>query len=193
MALHPSVAANQAIGATVLSLFGAVWLVAWCVSSYGVNYPILGLVAVAALAMSVVASKQFRTHRKAYGEHSKSTTGRRQNVLMGVVNSTQWILIFVAVITLRKLQYSPYIVPAVIFIVGAHFIPLAMILKYKPYWLTAAALCALAIVYPLLGESGPENTIGLLGAGVILWTTGLGLIRSNAKQGSPSQLRQIDA
>jgi hypothetical protein len=181
MALHPAVAANHAIGAVVLSIFGGIWLVAWCLTSYGANYSILGLVAVATIAMSAIASKQFRVHRKAYGEYSKTPTGKRQNLLMGVVNATQWILIFATVATLSKLQYSHHIMPAAIFIVGIHFIPLAIILEYKPYWLTAAALCILAVAHPLLSVSRPTNSIVLLGAGIILWATGLSLIGSNAK------------
>lgn len=186
MATQPVVSANHAIGAIVLSLFGAVWLVVWCLSSYGANYPILGFVTVVAAIMSGIASKQFRAHRKAYGEYAKSPAGRRQNVLMGVINFMQWILIVATVAILRKLEYSSYIVPCVILIVGVHFIPLAAVLKFRPYLLTAAVLCVLAVGYPLISESGPASPIGLFGPGVILWATGVGLISSNAKQSSVS-------
>jgi hypothetical protein len=193
MAIHPVVAANHAIGAMVMSLFGAIWIAVWCLISFGANYPILGFVTAATIIMSGIASKQFRTHRKAYGEFKKTPTGRRQNILMGAVNATQWVLIFAAVATLRKLEYSPYIVPGVILIVAIHFIPLAAILKYKPYLLTATALGALAVGYPLAAESGPASPIGLLGSGIILWATGVGLIITNAIHSSVSPQPQVDA
>jgi hypothetical protein len=193
MAIHPVVAANHAIGAMVMSLFGALWLVVWCLISFGANYPILGFVTVATIIMSGIASKQFRIHRKAYGEYTKTPTGRRQNILMGVVNALQWVLIFAAVAILRKLEYSLYIVPSVILIVAVHFIPLAAILKYKPYLLTATALGALAVGYPLAAESGPASPIGLFGSGMILWATGIGLITSIAKHSSESPQPRVDA
>jgi hypothetical protein len=193
LALQPSVAANHAIGSIVLSLFGGIWLAAWCFSYFGANYTLLGLIAVAAIAMSAIASKQFRSHRKEYGEYSKTPSGRRQNIFMGIVNAAQWIAIFAVIAVLKKLQYSSYIVPAVMFVVGIHFILLVFILKYRSYWVTAAALCLLAVVYPLAAESGPENSIGLFGAGIILWATRLSLIGSNAKSSRSSSPQQVDA
>ena len=46
MAQESSVKASRAIGAMFFSVFGAAWLIVWCLSIYGINMEIIALIVV---------------------------------------------------------------------------------------------------------------------------------------------------
>ena len=62
-----------------------------------------------------------------------------------------------------------WIVPAVIGIVGLHFLALAGVFDYRPHYWTGTALLLLAAGYPLLAAGGPASGAGPLRAGFVLW------------------------
>jgi hypothetical protein len=170
--------ANYAIGAIFLAIFGAVWLVAWCLNTLGRQPLALGAIAVVALVLCVAGVIRFRANMEAYWLESKSPIGKRASRAMGVVNAIQWLSIFALVVFLPK-SYEKWFVALVIAIVGVHFVPLAVVLRYRPYYYTAIALIALSVLYPMLATLGPASPVGLLGAGAILWVTALGQLTAN--------------
>jgi hypothetical protein len=182
MTSQSAIQANHAIGAIFLSLFGAVWLAAWCLQPIPQHLGWLALIVAICLVMCALAVRQFRRNMIAYRAEAKLPTGKRSNRVLGIVNGVQWLCIFAAAALLQMFGQSQWFVVCVILIVGVHFIPLAAALQYPPYYFTAAALVALAALYPRLTASGPQSPLGLLGAGVILWVTALGLLASRSRQ-----------
>jgi hypothetical protein len=167
--------ANHAIGVIFLAIFGAVWLVAWCLNTYGRDLIVLGVIIVCTVALCAFAVRLFRKNREAYGLYAKTVEGKRASLVLGIVNVFQWSAIF-ALAALLPEAYAQWFVPIVIFVVGIHFIPLASVLRYRPYYLTAAAIASLAVLYPLLSAAGPASPAGVFGIGAILWATALGLL-----------------
>ena len=87
-----------------------------------------------------------------------------------VVNVVQWVAIFGTVNLLRNLHLEGWIVPAIVLIVGAHFLPLAWIFQAPQHRVTGVALmlCAgMALVLP-----GPmRDVVECVAAGLILWAS----------------------
>jgi hypothetical protein len=191
MPSNSALKANYAIGAIFLAIFGAVWLVAWCLNTLGRQPLALGAIAVVAFVLCVAGVIQFRRNIEAYWVEAKSPSGKRASQAMGVVNAIQWLSIFALAIFLPK-SYETWFVALVIAIIGIHFVPLAVVLHYRPYYYTAFALMALAVMYPMLAPLGPASPVGFLGAGAILWVTALGQLTANPSiEGTHKRLRLL--
>ena len=169
----PSAAkANNAIGAFFLSVFGAVWLALWCLNTPGMGSGALFIIVVVSVALLALAVRLYRGNGAAYVTYQKSADGKRSSIVLGVVNALQWVFIFLLAAVLPKAN-AHWFIPGVIFIVGVHFVPLALALRYRPYLYAAAALLLLAASGPWLSSVSPASPLGALGAGVILWLTAL--------------------
>ncbi len=59
-----------------------------------------------------------------------------------------------------------WIVPAIMLIVGMHFLPLARPFRYRPHYLTGAILIVTAVLYRLASPGGPTAALGSLIAGI---------------------------
>ncbi len=79
------------------------------------------------------------------------------------------MLIFIVGNVLNNLGQIDWFVPAIMLIVGLHFLPLARLLRYRFHYVTGGALIAVALVYPWLAPGGPTDPLGGLLAAAILW------------------------
>ena len=86
----------------------------------------------------------------------------------GVVNIVQWVAIFGVVNLLANLHLSGWIVPAIVLIVGAHFIPLAQIFDSHQHLNTGIAMMVCAAIAVVLPAS-IRDVVECVSAGVILW------------------------
>ena len=179
--------ANNAIGALFLSIFGAVWLVGWYFNTPGVSPAVLIAIALVAVILSVFAVRLFIHNRLAYAVFRKTADGKRSSMALGIINTAQWVFIFALAALLPQSQ-AHWFLPAVILVVGAHFVPLASAISYRPYYLTAVALFTVAGLHVWLASNTSLSAIGALGAGLTLWLTALGQMLSKlplpAKQAS---------
>lgn len=175
-ALHPS----MALGGVFMALFGSIWLAAADYQSFGGTLVALaGMLVIAAGAISLVAWS--RTTFKA-GLLSQTATRdpasvkrlRRQFML---INAVQWIAVGLAVMLMNVFAHVEWIAPAVILIVGLHFIPLARLFGYRGYYVTAAALVLVALLDVLAGAEG-HVALTLFATGAILWATTFVLLRA---------------
>lgn len=172
MSTNSAAKANNAIGAFFLSIFGAVWLAAWCVNSPGMGTGALSIIAAVSVALLAFAVRLYLRNSAAYVAYRRSVDGKRSSAVLGVVNGLQWAFIFLLAAVLPK-AWAQWFIPGVILIVGLHFIPLAIALRYRPYLYSAAAFVLLAASCPWLLAVSPESPLGALGAGVMLWLTAL--------------------
>lgn len=104
--------------------------------------------------------------------------------MFNIINAAQWLIICLACSVLIGHGLSNWVVPCIIFIVGLHLIPLAYYFNNKAHYLTGMGLMVLAVGYPLLLSGGPTNPAGSLGAGLILWASGLWAVTADHSAGS---------
>lgn len=100
---------------------------------------------------------------------------RRMMRQFNLVNFGQWIAIFLVVNVLRNLHLDAWVVPSIVLIVGAHFLPLARIFRAPQHVKTGIAmmLCAaVAIVLPV----SMRETVECVSAGLILWISAAGAL-----------------
>jgi hypothetical protein len=153
------------------SAFGAAWL-SWgdLIARGGIDWTLLPIIAVGG-ALFATAWRHFRANKGARDAFGSTPRARRIARVFHVVNAGQWVLIFVLANVLNNAGLKAWIVPMVIAIAGAHFLPLALVMRYRAHYVSGVALLTLAVVYPLAAPSGPLSAAGPLGAGLILWAS----------------------
>jgi hypothetical protein len=168
----------RSYGAMVAAWFGAAWLCAWRSAAHAPVF-LTGAVLAGAALVSSVAYLQARRFRR-IGPAVPGGQRARSMRFYWIVNVAQWLLIFGAAAALGASGHPRWIVAAVILVVGLHFIPLGRIFADRLHYATGAALVVLACSYPLLSPSGPQDPIGLLGAGIILSASAIVAVAANA-------------
>lgn len=153
----------------IFSVAGAAWLVAWCIQAYGANAGILFLIAAGAIALFLLSLRQFRQNQSAHAAESGSEEDKKTSRIFNIVNIVQGVAILVAWNVVVNLGHREWFVPAFIFIVGAHFIPLGLVFRTVRHYLIGAAMMLLAVLYPFIAKGGPSDPVGCLGAGILLW------------------------
>ncbi len=184
--LGDSTKADRAIGAMFFSVFGGVWLGLWAHSEYPDSVGALLVVAAAAAALLAAAYRLYNVNSFALKALAQTPEKLRKSRMFNLVNAGQWVVIVVVTLILSQTGYAKWSLPAVILIVGIHFLPLARLFACRSHYLTGAALILLACVYPLVAREGPESAVGALGTGLILWLSAVWAIR-------PSLARKNDA
>jgi len=169
---HGSAAtASRAIGAMFFAVFGGAWLTLGILGAYGFRPVALLLIAAAMVVLFLASFRKFQQNRAAHAAAADSPESKRAGRIFGIVNAVQWTLVFIVALALSRLGYKEWIIPAIIFIVGVHFLPLAVAFKVPRHFATGAAMILLAVIYPLVAKFGPANPIGCLGSGLILWAS----------------------
>jgi hypothetical protein len=163
--------ASRAIGSMFFSVFGGAWLALWWFSTHARRPLVLSAVIAGSTILFLASLRQFRQNRDAHAAEAESAAAKREGRVFNIVNAVQWILIFAVASILSISGHREWIIPAFIFIVGAHFLPLGAAFSAPRHYLTGAAMIALAILYPFMARSGPASPIGCLGAGMILWAS----------------------
>ena len=166
-----------AIGAMFFALFGAVWLLIADQLAHAHGWiPVVVVIGVAFL-LFVSALRVFRAQRDAMVTQRQSPQSQRMRRQFRAINALQWIVAAVVVVVLHGLRLDVWVVPALMLVVGLHFLPLARVFQYSPHGLTGAVLIATALLYPLVSPGGPASPIGSAIAGVTLWLGGLWALR----------------
>ena len=161
-------ARGTTIGATIMGGFGAVWLVLGMASEgISTRAAVVAVLPVAVLIAFLGSTVRRRLPKPADVESPKKKQMMRY---FSVVNVVQWLAIFGTIRLLRNLHLDVWTVPAIVLIVGAHFLPLARIFEARQHWITGVALmlcAAAAIVLPV----SVRDTVECVSAGLILWAS----------------------
>lgn len=168
---------GRAIGATFFAFFGGSWLVLGYFLAPWRSAIALPLVAIGTLLLAVAAVRVVRKNRDAMAALRSAPAYRRMRRQFVAVNVAQWVGISVAVNVLNGLDLGQWIAPAIMLIVGLHFLPLARMFRHRPHYLTGAALIVTALICPLAGRSDPWSAAACLAAGAILWLSALWSLR----------------
>ena len=160
---------GRAIGAMFLAVFGAAWLIASELMRPHPQYWIIAAVIALAALLMTVACRSFRACKRLIGATPESPERLRMRHAFGIINGIQWGAIAVSAIALAALNLPAWIVPSIMFIVGAHFLPLARITRSRPDLITGLMIVAIAIIYPFVAQLGPRDPIGCFATGIIFW------------------------
>ncbi|HVZ44507.1 MAG TPA: hypothetical protein VHA82_11910 [Ramlibacter sp.] len=152
------------------SVFGGCWLALWAHGTFSAPLTAYALIGVATFVFFSIVLRTYRRHAPALNAEPDAQEQRRSRNFH-IVNAAQWVLLLVVGNILANMRLSVWIIPAAIFIIGAHFVPLARIFEYPPHYITGTAMMSLAALYPLLASAGPGSPVGCLGAGIILWAS----------------------
>lgn len=163
--------ASRAQGAMFFCVFGGAWLVLWAHDAFKQPLVAYALIGAATLLFFWLALRVYKVHAAALKDEPKSPETRRRSRRFHLVNAGQWVLVIVVANVLANTGLIAWVIPAVIFIVGAHFLPLAKLFEYPPHYVTGLAMMLVAAVYPWVSSVGASSPIGCLGAGLILWSS----------------------
>lgn len=160
-------------GATIFGGFGAAW-VAMGMASAGVPMRVgLALVLPVFALIAFLGSAVRRRLPKFAGQEGPGQESPKKKQMMRafyMVNIAEWVAIFGVVNLLRNLHLDVWVIPSIVMIVGAHFIPLARIFQAPQHLKTGIAMmicAALAIAVPV----SVRDTAECLSAGLILWVS----------------------
>jgi hypothetical protein len=178
-----SARAGAAVGSSIFSVFGAGWLIAWSQKTMGKAPVFWAAIALVGLAILMVAIKQFKRNQEAHAAEAESPESKRAARVFNWVNIGQGIAIFLALNVANNIGHPEWFIPAFIFVVGLHFIPLAPVFKAPRHYVVGFALMLLAVAYPLLAKGGAADPVGCLGTGLILWASAIsGLLPERGAQ-----------
>lgn len=173
MPMQSAVKARSAIGAMFFSCFGAAWLVLWCRALFPLNVALLLLPIAGGCALLALAMRQLRKNKDAHAAEADSPEQKRAGRIFNIVNAGQWILIILLMNVLNNTGLNAWVFPMAIFVIGAHFLPLAVVFKNRRHYATGIVMTLFAAIYPFVASGGPDSPVGLLGAGLILWASAL--------------------
>ncbi|MBC3883781.1 DUF7010 family protein [Undibacterium griseum] len=165
--------AGAAVGAMIFSVFGSGWLLFWAARSFTQAAVQWALIGGLGLALFITAFRQYRRNREAHAAVVETPESKKGKRIFNIVNIGQGLAIFLALNIVNNIGHPEWFVPVFIFIVGAHFIPLAKVFHNKRHTVTGVAMMVLALTYPRLAQGGAADPVGCLGAGLILWASAL--------------------
>lgn len=169
-----AIARGLAVGALVLTFFGAIWALAALGNRPGTPAWAYGVVALISLALVIGSIARFVSAAKIPSPPDDAPEvqhGRAIGIWFSVVFAAEFLLIAAAAIILARMG-QPLLIPIIVCaIVGIHFFPLARLFQVPVYWVTGALLVLCALVSLLV----PDETMRLfmvgLTAAAILWLT----------------------
>lgn len=130
------------------------------------------------MAILAAARARYRRYAAATAELAETPAQQGRQRWFHIINVGQWVLILIVGNVLANLGFGAWVIPAVILIVGLHFLPLAWLFSNSVRYATAAGFIVLAVSYPFFAAGGPADPVGCLGAGLILWLSAvMGLTR----------------
>jgi hypothetical protein len=168
-------ARGASIGATIVGGFGAAWL---AMGITGAGVPVQVALAVVVPVFALIAGLGSVVRRRLLKIAGEETPEKKQMMrIFAVVNVVQWLAIFGTVNVLRNLHLDAWVIPSIVMIVGAHFIPLARIFQAPQHLKTGIAmmLCAaMALVLP----GSIRDAVECVAAGLILWVSAAGALHA---------------
>jgi high-affinity Fe2+/Pb2+ permease len=171
MAIPSSFRANRAIGAMFFSVFGGIFFAVWYFRDNIESTLVLALIILLTLCMVLFAIVTYNKNKTAFNDEKETPEKKKADKLFHIINAGQWILILIVGNLLANFGLPNLVIPAAIVIIGAHFLPLAVIFKYYPHYITGLLIITWAVVYPLL--TGASNQGVFIGPGIILWLSAL--------------------
>ena len=171
------VRAKRAFGAMMYGMFGGLWLALTCLTSFDdARYPLVGVGTLGVLLVGYAVHVYRRNASLALA--TPNAAERRAMRWFHIINAAQWTAIPVVANVLNALGHRDLVIPAVIMIVGLHFLPLARLFHYPPHRLTGWALIATAVFEPVIMGTNMNHPAGTAITGLVLWLSALWALRA---------------
>lgn len=158
-----------------MALFGVVWVTAGATTLGGVTETaLLGVswIFAAVICISSISLKRRAVIRLYHDDSPEARLHRKASSRrFNLVFTVQGVAILLAVVLLGRFGFGALIPPAISFVVGAHFFPLAKLYGVEKYYVTGAFLCSLALIVVLIAPQQYWLTLVGLGSGWGLFTT----------------------
>lgn len=155
-----------ASGAIIMSFFGAVFAAMTLAMPLGRSGAVLFLPFAVFAVIAVVAVRTMR--RK---EQTPARSARKDRVIMWS-SAAEGIGIFIAANVVINLGRPELLLPAIALIVGLHFLPMAHLIPFRPFYALAGALLVAAALGFVLHQPIGAGIAGFVAA-FILWTAAL--------------------
>jgi hypothetical protein len=166
------------IAVIVMTIFGIIWWIAGAVQS---SWPIIitiGIPIIISLGMIYKIRKQTPVN---IGQLSNGQKYIRKIII--IISSIEMIVIYIAIKILQANIQTEFIFPVISIIVGIHFIPLALGIPSKIYYLPAILLVFVGILGMVISNENLRIPIVSSSAAIILWTTSVILLFISQKRG----------
>lgn len=165
---------GRAIGALVMTAFGAIWMITGANALSILNWEIWLIVAIVTGLLCLVALRQLQAARRipktpATASQAKSVQTRRRR--FGIILAFEWVPILLVAFVLGRLGHPDFILPAIAVIVGLHFIPLARLFDFPLYYWTGSSFVLVAVASFAIDHLALRQAITCLGCGLALWLT----------------------
>jgi hypothetical protein len=174
-----------AMGAIVMTGFGAIWALGGAFGfTGGASVPLIvvTLIVVAGLIVAIVQLWRHAEVLPSGGDSEEAVYGDKTGRWFGLVFTIEALAIFVAARVLSISSHNTLIAPVIALIVGIHFLPLAALFRVRAYYVTGTVLSLLAIICIVAVTRGLNfggsslfiwSSIVGIGSAVILWVTAI--------------------
>ena len=172
-------ARGRAIGALVMSFFGAWWAASGLLRSSCPAWA-WGVLATIVAAIAVTAARTLRAHPSIEEPLPAALAERRQRAgrIFWWTCAAEVAGILIGVNVVANLGHPEWQPIAVMLAVGLHFLPLSVGFQYRPHLVTGVALTGWALAYPSLLAAGALAPAGMAVAGAILFASAAWALRS---------------
>ena len=150
---------GRAIGALVMTAFGAIWMISGANALSLLNWEIWLIVAILTGLLGLVALLRLQAARRipktpATASQSKSIQTLRRR--FGIILAFEWVPILLVAFVFGRTGHPDFILPAIAVIVGLHFIPLARLFNSPLYYWTGIGFVLVSVADRGLGID-PED------------------------------------
>jgi len=174
---------GRAVGATIMFFFGAIWLLlgvlggrpspGWLRAGLLVAGFLLGV------WIAIVVHRVSHVSEAAPPILDHTAVGPQIGRRFGWITGIEGAAIFLAVILLNVVHRPDFIPPAIAFIVGLHFFPLASLFGRSVYCGTGILGCAIGGSAFFISDPSLRTSVVGLSFGLLLWLTTLTVLFTN--------------
>jgi hypothetical protein len=163
--------------ALICAFFGSAWMY-WAVVFSGSQSPVwFSIVTVSAVVLTLWAILRVRAFRHLASSPGELAHWMRFRKFFWIDSAIEWGLGGVTVFVLGHLGRSDLMPQALGVIIGLHFLPLAKIFAARLYYWTGAIMVIAAIGSFIIPRSDIRSVADCTAIGLILWLTGLVILR----------------
>lgn len=163
--------------ALICATFGSAWMY-WAVVFSGSQSPVwFSIVTVPAVVLTLWAILRVRAFRHLAPSPAEAAHWMRFRKFFWIDSGIEWGLGVIAVFVLARAGRSDLIPQVFGVIIGLHFLPLAKIFEAYLYYWTGTIMVIAAIGSLVIPRSDVRSIAGCAAIGLILWLTGLVILR----------------
>ncbi len=174
-------AVGRCYGALFFAGFGGAWLLLSAYAFGRLNR--IGAAGIGFLVL-VFAAIAVRLMRRGTGPALNAVPANEQSSndrRFGIVNAVTWVSVFLVFQVFPRLGIKDLDIPAVVFLVGAHFFPMPPLYRHRSNLLLGGALMFWAVLCPLVFRGDSMIALVALGAGLALWTAAVWALMTAAR------------